>query len=295
MNNYILAFFIFIIIAIIVIVVLYFVNRNNISGFFSNTTVLLKGILNNPKQGNVKVYNKKKYGIYKKHKNHLVYFDFFEDPKTVDVVVPDKFNSKVYRMPHLMNYNKINFNALTPYIKKYFTPKKEIRDLSQNLINKYNIDVDNTCMIYYRGTDHFETIQAEYGSLLEIINKITDKPSIFAQSDDTNFLNYITKQYNNVGIFEENTHTTSTNGLHYDSSNSENYESIKVLLAIMLIMAKCKYLIFGSSGNVAYWTVLYRGNMNNVHQPKDRQERKFLKLLGLELTIGYIDHDKTSK
>ena len=258
----------------------YFKSLDDSSGFFCNTTKRLTKVVslyNKTKELPEHINSKKQYSLYKLHKDHVVGLDFYEDPRDIEIDdIPTNLNIKHSVHANYSDYSKTEFEKLKPFIQKYFTPKKEIRDLSQKLINKYNIDVDNTCMIYYRGTDHStETKLTDYNSLLDVINKIKDKPSIFAQSDDTNFLNYITEQYNNVGIFEENTHTTSTNGIHIDSSNLENYNSIKVLLAIMLIMAKCKYLIFGSSGNVAYWTVLYRGNMNNVHQPKYRSSNAF--------------------
>ena len=54
------------------------------------------------------------------------------------------------------NYQKLNFEMVAPFIKKYFTPSLEIIKIINEMEKKYNLDsssYDNICLLFYRGND----------------------------------------------------------------------------------------------------------------------------------------------
>ena len=51
-----------------------------------------------------------------------------------------------------MDYTKID-NKIYPIVRKYFAPSEEIKQIISMMENKYNIDYDNTCVLFYRGND----------------------------------------------------------------------------------------------------------------------------------------------
>lgn len=51
------------------------------------------------------------------------------------------------------NFKDLDFESLNPIIDKYFTPTCIIQDKIEYMIRKYDIDVQNTCALYHRGTD----------------------------------------------------------------------------------------------------------------------------------------------
>ena len=53
----------------------------------------------------------------------------------------------------LTDYSYLDYDNIIPLIKKYFSPSKQIIDITKNIVDKYNIDYDNTIAVYYRGTD----------------------------------------------------------------------------------------------------------------------------------------------
>ena len=87
------------------------------------------------------------------------------------------------------------------------------------------------------------------------------------QSDETEFLEFMTNKFPNNSIYfkDEIRHMKKCNDTVDKKMNSQNYEFSKNYLAITMIMSKCKYIICGS-GNCDIWIMLYRGNNSNVIQ-----------------------------
>jgi len=169
------------------------------------------------------------------------------------------------------NYNNIDYNPLIPFINKYFTPNIDIINIQNNLLNKYNINTDEYCGVYYRGTDKFsETIIGTYDTYIDKMNEIKQKDNkikFIIQSDEENFIKFIKEKekYKDSIIFIENIKSTSNKGIHYEHTSNENYLIIKNFFAILLILSKCKYIICSSS-NCSIWMMFYRNNGNNVYQ-----------------------------
>jgi hypothetical protein len=168
------------------------------------------------------------------------------------------------------------------------------------LLDKYKLNPDRLCAVYYRGTDKIsETGIASYDTFLDKIKEIMllesnesnesneskelyrdDNFSILVNSDEKQFIDYIklnvrtvrtvrtVRNIRTVISFDENKsidNSTCEKGIHLISDIETNYDMMQNLLPIFHIMASCKYLIC-SSGNCAVWMVYYRGHANRVYQ-----------------------------
>ena len=85
------------------------------------------------------------------------------------------------------------------------------------------------------------------------------------QSDETEFINFMSKQFKNNSFYfkDEIRHIQKCDTNVDILMQYTNYEFSKYYLAITVLMSKCKYIICGS-GNCSIWIMLYRGNNNNV-------------------------------
>jgi hypothetical protein len=133
--------------------------------------------------------------------------------------------------------------------------------------------------VYYRGTDKtietaLDSFDSYYAQLNELLLHHSDNHGckILLQSDSAQFFDYMKDKFRdsphsaNLVIIEEIVPTSSTTtGTHYERNRQTNHSDIKHLLAVVLIISKCKHIIC-SSGNVSKWMMLYRGNSANVHQ-----------------------------
>ena len=246
------------------------------SGFFSCCFVKLYNIIEFYKKNNnlpVKVDSSALFNMYKYDNNKDITLDFFEDYNNINVRVDYRKNQKIINWDEqFYNYKNVDYPAIIPFVKKYFTPSKKIKTIYNNLLVKYTIDVDNCVGLYYRGTDksietQLDSFESYYNKLIEIINKNTNNNlKIIVQTDSAPFLDYMnTKNLNNTIIINENSTSYTKRGIHNEKSQYENYTDIQNLFATFLIISKCKYVIC-SSGNCSIWMMYYRENAKNVYQ-----------------------------
>lgn len=209
---------------------------------------------------------------------------FFKDPSEIEVSFDDIIHTQLgdYNVEYSMNqhadYRTNRYDFLNPVIKKYFTPSDNINKIIETQTNKYNIDLSNTCSVYYRGTDKYiEAAMGDFDTFEKKVNdiKIIDPTiKIFIQTDSADFLDYMKNKFPDIMYFSENITSYLTVGLHYESTPDVNFEQIQLLLASILIMSKCKYVISNTS-NGSYWISLYRGNCENFYK-WDSNLSKFL-------------------
>ena len=192
---------------------------------------------------------------------------FFKTRDDINITYREDIKSSIDLQ--FQKYNEIDYTKITPFIDKYFSPTQEILDIETKIINKYNINVNEYCAVYYRGTDKKEeTIIGSLDTYLDKMNELLiNEPNIkfIIQSDSKDFIDKVKIQFNSVSFDEENMPSTTDKGIHNEHSPDENYIQIKNFLAIVYLISKCKYIIC-SSGNCSIWMMLYRGNGNNIKQ-----------------------------
>lgn len=246
--------------------------RHN-AGFFSCCSVKLHQIVDyinlNNKLPN-RVDSSKQFAKYKKHGNQGdITFDFFQPINNTNI---DTKNRIDYRNPYqYIPYSKLDFKNISPLVDKYFSPSDKVLTLHDDLIQKYNINIDKLVSVYYRGTDKItETKIAPFEQVYLYIEKIKEMVGnniqILIQTDSAKFIDYINnKNLLNVIIINENKTSYTNMGIHNENSSETNYNDMLNLFATFLVISKSKYIIT-TSGNCSIWMMFYRGHANNVFQ-----------------------------
>lgn len=194
-----------------------------------------------------------------------IFDDFVFDKFSEDIVVPTVCNDDQYSI-----YKKINFDYVNNLTNIYFTPSEEIIYKKNELIKKYELDLENTLSVCYRGNDKFlETNIPTYEEMLIKINEISSQmknPKILLQSDELDFCEYIQSKISNCFVIEETKKIKKqTTAIQYTLNKGERLKSAQVFLSVMVLMSETNSVIL-NSGNVGLWLCLFRKNTKNLHQ-----------------------------
>jgi hypothetical protein len=251
----------------------HFVITSHNCGFFSCCSVILHNIVDY-----INTYKKlplsdssKSFGWYKKEMRDITH-EYFETPN-INQDVEDEIKSIDYNENYqFIDYSNLDY-SVTSIVTRYFTPSRQITQIINTIENKYEIDYNNICVLFYRGNDKItETKLCDYNDYLIYANKIMNiNPNVvfLIQSDETQFIEFMTMQFSNSFYFkDEIRHMNKCNSTVDHVMHSTNDVFSKYYLAITIIMSKCKYIICGS-GNCSIWIMLYRGNNKNVCQYLD--------------------------
>lgn len=241
------------------------------AGFFSCSTVRLKSILTHYNDFKTLpiVDSSTLWPNYKdKDEDITPYFfktldDIFEIQHKVELTFAEE-------QDQFSDYSKLNFEDINPFIKKYFTPSDLIMTISNDLINKYHIDVNKTIAILYRGNDKFrETIIPDYQVMEKEINLVLNQNpdhKLLIQSDELDFYEYMKPIFPNaITIDEAFKMKKQANAVQFIIPLGQRTEHAKIFLSIMQIISKCDHVIL-NSGNVGMWVCLFRNSKKNVDQ-----------------------------
>lgn len=245
------------------------------AGFFSCCSVKLTKIvnfINSNKKLPDSVDSSEQFKWYKNNtnKNKDITFDYFErydNITDVNIIHPIKYHWEY----QFKNYSDLEYESITPLIKKYFSPSTEINEIVNNIEKKYSLIYENICVLFYRGNDkNRETKICGYDEYLNYaINLLNKTPNIvfLIQSDETEFIRFMVNKFPNNSFYfkDEIRHIRKCNDTVDRKMSAKNYDFSKKYLAITIIMSKCKYIICGS-GNCDIWIMLYRGHNKNVIQ-----------------------------
>lgn len=250
------------------------IQHSNVAGFFSNCTVRLESIINyfnNNKSLPEYIDSTKQFDFYKP--DNLSQVDithyFFDVDSNIDIEYNHDilFNNSFQFHPH----HDIDYQTIIPFVQKYFQPSPEIRKIIYKLEQKYKINYENTCALFYRGNDKStETLLSSYSEIFNRSQKLLElntNLSFFIQSDETQFIKEMIKIKNSFYMKDEIRHIIKSNTtVDKITCRNDNFQFSKYFLAIVIIMSKCKYFITGSSGNCPFWVFLYRNNPTNIWQ-----------------------------
>jgi hypothetical protein len=207
--------------------------------------------------------------------NDNIYPEFFTPPTIIKGSL-----KKFQKVDHnCVNYSKLDFTKIGPYVDTYFTPTNEIKKIEQNLMKKHELNPKKTLVIYYRGTDKWtEVIPLKIELFIKKAKQILEKEKdlkVLIQTDDYYSFNKMKKTFGQKAIyFNELPLSKGPKGIHLiDPINRgiSNQDFTKLFLATTLIMSKCKYVL-SASGNVSLWIALFRGTANNMIQFVPTQE-----------------------
>jgi hypothetical protein len=245
-------------------------------GFFSCCSIKLHDIVNyinaNKKTPDY-VDSSSHFGLYKPECLHDydITYHYFLHPDASNAKINPNNNIHYNHTNQYINYSKLDYCNLNPLIEKYFVPSNEINNIIQNIENKYNLVYCNICVLFYRGNDKITETQlcsySEYLNYAEIILKENPDTKFLIQSDETEFLEFMTNKFPNNSFYfnDEIRHINKSNTTVEYIMKESNYIFSKYYLAITIIMSKCKYVVCGS-GNCSIWIMLYRKSFHNVFQ-----------------------------
>ena len=264
------------------------------AGFFSCCSLKLDhivGYINKNKTMPLVVDSSSQFSWYKNAETKdkditLEYFEHYDNIQDVSINYPIGFSQS----QQFSDYSKLDYKNTTPLIKKYFSTSTQINDIIKNMEQKYNLDYDNICVLFYRGNDkNRETKICGYDEYIKYANIVlSENPQIkfLIQSDETEFIKKLRETFpENSFIFDDEIrHMEKRDDTVDKVFKDTNFVFSKYYLGITIIMSKCKYIICGS-GNCSIWIMLYRGNCDNVYQhfndrviihdnPINRQERE---------------------
>jgi len=195
------------------------------------------------------------------------YFEHYNNINDVKLILPINY----FQYYQFEEYWKLNYNNICPVVDKYFSPSIAVKDIMNAMEQKYELDYENICVLFYRGNDkNRETHICEYAEYLRYAREVLSrnpKVQFLIQSDETGFIDFMKNQFpaNSFYFKDEIRHMEKCDDTVDLKMKSTNFEFTQKYLAITIIMSKCKYVICGS-GNCSIWILLYRKTHKNVVQ-----------------------------
>jgi len=176
------------------------------------------------------------------------------------------------REDQFSNYKNINFEDIIPFIRRYFWPSQIIQDRIDFFVKKYDIDLQNTCAVFYRGNDKStETKIAPYEHFISKTKKVLEgNPNLklFLQTDEIEFMEEFMSHFSNRATYLQEVDMMGKNGngcVFYNIPKERRYQNGIDYLSAVVMVSRCSHVIT-HSGNGGMWSVLYRGNAERVYQ-----------------------------
>jgi hypothetical protein len=246
----------------------------NSAGFFSNCSVLLHELsLVHPLCEYVDTRNS--FTEYKDFDKDIDNFDVYFKRHDLSLI-NDTENKKIdisffqSSLKHHSNYLDIDFEAAKFLVDFYFSPSERVLSIINKFIEKYSFDFENTICVCFRGTDKWTEVAPasaqEYLDAVNVIIKNHPDMRVWIQTDQYQFRKFMELNLPGRAFFIDEMPVTDTQTvIHSLIKEGERINFAIKLLAVTVLMSKCSRLIT-HTGNVAYWSVLYRGSFNGVVQ-----------------------------
>lgn len=260
------------------------IKMNHDAGFFSVCNINLRTVIGyyTDKKQFCLMDTESQWNHYKDYSENVYekFFSFKENEFDIEI---KKFSESTDE-DQFSDYGLINYDFVSPFVEKYFSPNSEVLSIKDFLMDKYNLELSNTICVCYRGNDKMkETNLPTYQDMeLKLYDVLSKNPNhkVLIQSDEKEFCEYFKEKNNNFIVIDEIDKISSTpyNAIQYTIPQGNKIKNAQTFLAIMMIMSKSDILIT-NSGNVGMWICLYRGNNKNVHQflsPKGTTEKYWI-------------------
>lgn len=243
-------------------------------GFFSNCSVRLDAIVrhfNTTKTLPEQVDSTQQFEWYKPEGvPDDITFQYFQHYSTISID-PSPVPVDYHHSHQFMDYKKLQYDRISPFVTKFFTPSDDIIRRVEYLEQKYHVtNYEKTCALFYRGNDKVqETRLCDYDDIIIRAERLRDAhPTIrfLVQSDESEFIDTMLHRFPNSFCFKDEIRHMQKQLATVDHVfHHLNHEYSKYYLAITLIMARCNHIIC-TSGNCSIWIMLFRGHANNVQQ-----------------------------
>ena len=168
------------------------------------------------------------------------------------------------------DYTDIDYAAVEPFMRKYFSPVPDIVERSHALLEKYALAPPKTCVVFHRGNDKGTEVclpdYDDYAALVRAELAENSDTQFLLQSDESEFLEVFGALIPGAIVFSDEIRHMPRCANTVDKVFADsNHEMSKNFLAITLVMARCRAVVCGS-GNCAMWVALYRGHARGIRQ-----------------------------
>ena len=160
-------------------------------------------------------------------------------------------------------YTNELIDCVKPFALSTFSPSQHILNLVKEYENKYQINYDNTCVLFFRGGDKAREYKLPtYQEYIIEIRKNHEGAYLkyLIQSDESEFITEMMNKFTRSFYFKDEIRTLprSRKGqVDKCITDVSNFEFTQKFLAIIIIMSKCKF-VYCNSGNISLWIRIYR-------------------------------------
>lgn len=244
------------------------------AGFFSNCSVLLHELaLVHPHCEYVDIrYSFTEYMDFDKNADNFNVYFKRHDLSLINATKNKNVDIGFFKenLKHHSSYSGINFEAAKFLLDSYFSPSDRVLSIIDKFIDKYSFNFENTICVCFRGTDKStEVAPATAQEYLDAVNAILKNypdMRVWIQTDQYQFRSFMELNLpGRVFYIDEMPVTDTQTVIHSLLKEGERINFAVNLLAVTVLMSKCSKLIT-HTGNVAYWSILYRGSFNDVVQ-----------------------------
>lgn len=245
------------------------------AGFFSCCTVRLINIIdyfNTHKFLPYRVDSSAQFYFYKDNPREDLTATFFADESLFGNI---KYTKEIKIIStddsvHFPDYRTVNYDDLGPFVRKYFSPSPLIQKKIAAYEDKYRLDYENTCLVYYRGNDKITEVHCPpYDVIINKTRKFKEEhPQVkfLCQSDELEFIEYFKKHFpGTIVISEIKPIRKAVVNPSFILPSSERKAFAANFLALAHFFAKIKYVIT-TTHNTAFWICLFRGHSRDVYQ-----------------------------
>lgn len=239
------------------------------AGFFSMCSVGLAELCRE-KTPTSAVFANKAFSNFGKDTGKNPWDFYFRQPRE-DISAPfSEKNPFGRRLRHHSDYTTLPLKRVRQHMARYFYPGDEVKRIEAELVAKYAIKPSRTITVCYRGTDKGTEIAIAdpevYLEKTRALLKRHPRSRVLVQTDQSQVRDFLMNNLGDCAFYIDEMPVTETSTAIHQVINQHQQVSFgQTLLAAVLIMASTKHLVT-HTGNMALWTVLYRGHVRGVTQ-----------------------------
>ena len=237
------------------------------AGFFSNCSVALFEVARSerPVTG---INASHSFSFYKESPGEDIWGELFGLP---GFYRPEGSGEWSRYLLHHSRYSSLRFKKIAPLIENFFSPSEEVVQRVTHFQEKYTIAYDETLAVHYRGTDKWTEIPPRplddwVRQVSMRLQKMPSESRILIQTDDEHAFQRFIKEFGHKAFFlDELPRSDGEISVEKLLAPHERLAFAKNLLAMTLILSQCARVVT-HTGNVAFWTALFRGSSRNLVQ-----------------------------
>jgi hypothetical protein len=239
------------------------------AGFFSMCSAVLFELSRREKPV-AEIRADESFSLYGKTLGGNPWLHYFLPPKTSARTRYSRKNPFGRRLRHHSNYSDLPLFRAQPYLRRYFLPSAAVVERKEGLSRAYSVNPPQTLTVWYRGTDKASeiTLDPPEKYLDEVKKLIHRNPRlrVHVQTDQEQVRSFFLTELGDRAFFFRELPVSSTQeGIHFTTPDDQQIQSGQDMLATVLFASQSRHLIT-HTGNVALWTVLFRGHTKRTLQ-----------------------------